>query len=542
MPHQTLIIINLVLLKIILAQSTNQPNILLILADDLGYNDVGYRGNNQVKTPNIDALAYNGAVLERFYTLPMCTPSRAAILTGKYPIRTGFQGLPFEGGEPGHLPENVSTLPEQLKKLGYKTHLVGKWHLGFAYRNVTPLAKGFDSHYGYYNGLINYFDHIYQSSTMTGFDFRDNFRVDRKSKGEYATDLFTNRAIKIINDHDYRKPMFLMVNHVAVHTGKVVGHQGIVEERNTTSMNKNFGYIKDVNRRRLVDALKTLDDSIGNIIKALSEKDVLDNTIIFFLSDNGGPTYGELYPNYSSNWPLRGIKISHFEGAVRGTGIFYSKNMTCRGKSNSNLMHMVDLLPTFYSAAGGNLKNLGQLDGINQLDVLMYNKKTKRKEVLINIEDVSGSAAIIRENGRYKLIQGIQYNGTYDSYGGETGRNHSDGPYDFKSVINSDVNQAFGTKLGIDSVKKLREDLRTKNCRKAKYEKSCKLCLFDLENDPCETTNLAKSKRGLTNEMIDRLDYFRSESVPQQHTKVDPKSNPKYYGGVWTFWLDKKPL
>lgn len=121
---------------------------------------MGFRGSNQSVTPNIDALAYNGVILDRFYTQQSCTPSRAALLTGKYPSKIGMQGIPITAGENRFLPRNVATLPERLKGLGYKTCLVGKWHLGASYRAVTPSERGFDEHFGYWHGYIGYFDYF----------------------------------------------------------------------------------------------------------------------------------------------------------------------------------------------------------------------------------------------------------------------------------------------------------------------------------------------------------------------------------------------
>jgi arylsulfatase B len=125
-----------------------------------GRNDVGFHGSNQIPTPNLDALAYNGIILDRHYTQYCCTPSRAAFLTGNYPIRSGMHGYPLKAGENRSIPTDTPTMPERLKKLGYKTHLVGKWHLGAAYRKNTPTGRGFDTHFGYWNGFVSYFDYL----------------------------------------------------------------------------------------------------------------------------------------------------------------------------------------------------------------------------------------------------------------------------------------------------------------------------------------------------------------------------------------------
>lgn len=125
-----------------------------------GHNDLGFHGTDQIQTPNLDALAYNGIILDRFYTQSACTPSRAALLTGQYPIRLGVQVIPMRPGEDLALPVDVSIMPEHFKQLGYKTHLVGKWHQGMSYRRNLPTQRGFDTHFGYWNGFVGYFDYV----------------------------------------------------------------------------------------------------------------------------------------------------------------------------------------------------------------------------------------------------------------------------------------------------------------------------------------------------------------------------------------------
>ncbi|XP_077511502.1 arylsulfatase J-like isoform X6 [Amblyomma americanum] len=194
-----------------------QPHIIFLLADDLGWDDVSFHGSSQIPTPNLDALAADGIILNSHYVQSSCAPSRAALMTGLYPIRTGMQGiLPGIGG-PWGLPLSVRILPQYLKELGYEAHLVGKWHLGYYMEDFTPTFRGFDSFYGYYNGDEDYYSHDIPYENDTCLDFWFNRDPVRSQNGTYSTTLFTERAQHIIRHRDQSKPLFLMVGYQAVH-------------------------------------------------------------------------------------------------------------------------------------------------------------------------------------------------------------------------------------------------------------------------------------------------------------------------------------
>ncbi|KAF4519333.1 hypothetical protein B566_EDAN008255 [Ephemera danica] len=178
-----------------------QPNIIIIVGDDVGWNDVAFHGSNQVPTPNIDALAYSGVILNNYYVMQMCTPSRSALMTGRHPIHTGMQHFVIFATEPWGLDLNEKLLPEYLKEQGYATHIVGKWHLGFFHEAYAPTFRGFDSHFGYWTSAMDYYTH---SDNDQGF-------------GEYATRMFTTEAERLISTHDTSRPLFLYLPHLAVH-------------------------------------------------------------------------------------------------------------------------------------------------------------------------------------------------------------------------------------------------------------------------------------------------------------------------------------
>ncbi|XP_049271859.1 arylsulfatase J-like [Rhipicephalus sanguineus] len=199
-----------------------QPHIVFILADDLGWNDVSYHGCPQIRTPNIDALAWNGIRLRRYYAQPLCTPSRAALLTGRYPINTGLQHSVIYNEEPRGLPLSDTLLPQWLADLGYVTHHLGKWHIGFFKKEYTPTMRGFERHVGFWGAYVDYYKHekAYLGPTRSpGLDMRRNLFLARNDTGRYVTELLTKEALEVIENHPVDKPLFLYLAHLAPHSG-----------------------------------------------------------------------------------------------------------------------------------------------------------------------------------------------------------------------------------------------------------------------------------------------------------------------------------
>ena len=205
-----------------LQQRESKRNVIVIMADDLGFNDVSFRGSNEIPTPNIDALAFNGAILNRHYTPQLCTPSRSSFMTGKYPYRLGMQHFVVVSDEPWGLGKEEKVLPEYFKDAGYSTAMVGKWHLGFFEENYTPSKRGFDKFFGYLGPYSDYWDYslkMFNRNYSRGYDMRRNEIVAKDFDPVYATDLFTREAVKVIEEHDKKKPLFMVVNHLAPHAG-----------------------------------------------------------------------------------------------------------------------------------------------------------------------------------------------------------------------------------------------------------------------------------------------------------------------------------
>jgi arylsulfatase A-like enzyme len=237
------------------AETLEQPHILCIVLDDMGWKDVGYHGPD-IKTPNIDKLATEGARLEQFYAQPMCAPTRAALMTGRYPLRYGLRVGVIPGAATYSLPLDEYLLPQLLKDAGYKTYMSGKWRLGHAKKEFKPNHRGFDS---FYEATVGEIDHFTHSS----HGVKDWFRDDNA---------------RVISEHDAKKPMFLYLAFTAPHTPFQAPQEYL--DRNKS--------IPDENRRAYAAMIAAVDDEIGKVLAELEKHGMRERTLSVFLSDNGG--------------------------------------------------------------------------------------------------------------------------------------------------------------------------------------------------------------------------------------------------------------
>ena len=250
-----------------------RPNVIVILADDLGNADLSYRGSD-IKTPNIDKLAEEGVRLESFHGMPVCTPARAALMTGRYPMRYGLQTLVIFPSHSYGLPTDEWTLPQALKEVGYQTAMVGKWHLGHADRKYWPQNRGFDHFYGNLVGEVDYF-----SKERGGIvDWQRDGKFLKEDR--YYLDLIGDEAVKLIETQDKTKPFFLYFASLAPHAPYQAPKD--VENRYAST-------IENPTRRTYAAMIASLDDQVGRIVAALDKQGLRDNTLIIFSSDNGGP-------------------------------------------------------------------------------------------------------------------------------------------------------------------------------------------------------------------------------------------------------------
>ena len=390
----------------------SSPNILIILADDLGWNDVSYHGS-EIKTPNIDKLISSGVELDRFYVQPTCSPTRAELMTGKSAMRLGIT-RPISKNQKLGLGLEEKILPQYLKELNYSTYLLGKWHLGSYIPDYFPTRRGFDYFYGYLTGGIGYWDHTHGG----GHDWQRN-EVGLRENG-YATQLIKNDTLKIINNHDFTKPIFLNVNFGAPHLPNEAPEESVLK----------FSYIEDKTRRLHAAMIHEMDNAIGEIIAALEKENVLKNTIVMFASDNGGLTpdvklnpsflaipkkigicetqhkFGikifqfvcENYSGGSSNKPLPEGKMSVSEGGIRVPAVIWWPGKL-EYSISENFITMMDVLPTILDLI--NYENEIEVDGKSRVSSLNNNDKSESsKYVVTNI--MNNEYAVIEMP--YKLI------------------------------------------------------------------------------------------------------------------------------------------
>ncbi|XP_048517742.1 arylsulfatase J isoform X1 [Dendroctonus ponderosae] len=512
--------------------SETRPNIVLIIADDLGFNDVGFHGSGEIPTPNIDALAYSGLILDNYYVTPICTPSRSALMTGKYPIHTGMQHAVLYGAEPRGLPLTEKILPQYLEELGYVNHIVGKWHLGSWKKEYTPLYRGFISHLGYWTGHQDYFDHTAVENPGWGLDMRRNMSIAYDLHGQYSTDLFTEESVRLINEHNTEKPLFLYLAHAAVHSGNPYEPLRAPDDE----VDK-FEYIQESQRQRFAAMLSKLDQSVGAVVKALKNRNMLENSIVIFTSDNGGPAAG-FNLNAASNYPLKGVKNTLWEGGIKGAGLVWSPLIKKPARVATQLMQIADWLPTLLEAAGGNRGNESDWDGQSIWTALSEDIESPRTEVLHNIDDIYGNAALTVNN--WKIIQGTTYNGQWDNWYGPSGR---DAQYNISLVQNSPTGKALqeiNASTSAEVIKSLRNaaTIDCKNVSQIECNPVDAPCLFNIASDPCEYANLATDYPLILQQLQKKLQQYNATAIPPRNLPLDERGNPKYWNYVFTNFGD----
>lgn len=385
------------LTECLLASPKPQPNLIVIMTDDQGYADVGFNGISDIPTPNIDRIAQGGAVFtDAYVTFTVCGPSRAGFITGRYPQRFGFERNPAY--KPGDatigVPRTEKTIAEVLRPAGYKSGIIGKWHLG-AHETLHPLARGFDEFYGHLGGGHRYFPEdltiknsreakhegdSYMTWILRG---REPVRTEK-----YLTDEFSREAVEFVQRHK-NGPFFLLLAYNAPHSPMQAPAEEIAR----------FAHVPDEKRRIYSAMVSVVDRGVGELLDELDRLGIAENTLVFFLTDNGGPT-GD---NGSRNTPLRGRKSEPFEGGFRVPMAARWPGVIPAGTKFTEPVSALDIMATIAAANGIPEDPARPLDGVDLLPFLR-GEKTCAPHERIYLRMFDRGAFALRD-GDYKLIQ-----------------------------------------------------------------------------------------------------------------------------------------
>ena len=447
-----------------------RPNILFILSDDQGWADVGFHGG-EIKTPNLDKLAAAGARLEQFYVQPVCSPTRASLMTGRYPIRYGLHIGVVRPWATYGLPLDERMLPQALHDVGYETAICGKWHLGHFEPAYLPTHRGFDHQYGHYNGALDYNTHIRDG----GFDWHRDDKVNRDEG--YSTHLVAREASRLIAEHDTAKPLFLYVPFNAVHAPHQVPARYTEPYVNLTG-----------DRRTYAGMVAAMDEAIGQIVGALEKKGLRENTLIVFSSDNGGPAPGVV----TSNGPLRAGKGTVYEGGVRVPALAVWDGKIKAGSIVNAPLHMVDWYPTLLKLAGASLVQPHPLDGRDAWPSITEGAPSPHEDILHNITLTGGAVRA----GDWKLVVNGQQ---VDSEGGD------------------------------EAAAALKKGGKKKTAKNG--GDGARTELFNLAADPYEKTNLAEKNPEKLKELQARLAAYAKAAAPAKGGPRPPGFQvPKVWG------------
>jgi arylsulfatase A-like enzyme len=395
------------------------PNVVLIVSDDQGYPDLGCLGSKPLQTPHLDRLAAEGVRATNFYvTWPACTPSRGSLLTGRYPQRNGLYdmvrndlvnyGHRYTAEEYAVSPEMTLgldpqevTIGDMLKKVGYANGVVGKWDMGQA-RRYLPLQRGFDFFYGHGNNGIDYYTHERYGVPSL---FRGNERTE-EDKGQYITHVFGREALYFLNEHVGKRPFFLYLPFNAPHGASTLAEDnggvkpGVQAPEETVARYR--AVVKDEKLARYFAAVTEMDAVIGQLLKALDDSQQAENTIVIFMSDNGGSGNG-------GNAPLRGSKSTMWEGGLRVPFLFRWPQRVPAGKVTDEFLTALEIVPTLLAASGAKVAPEVVLDGFDMLPILRGEQPSPRTEMYWQRRgDKAGRV------GHWKWLESAKGKGLYD--------------------------------------------------------------------------------------------------------------------------------
>uniref|UniRef100_A0A7S3JYB2 Sulfatase N-terminal domain-containing protein n=1 Tax=Aureoumbra lagunensis TaxID=44058 RepID=A0A7S3JYB2_9STRA len=528
-----------VIFVMILVRVECVPNIVMMIVDDMGWGDVGYNSEmpKTVSTPTIDTLANEGIKFPHFYTSPTCTASRAALMTGKYPMHLGLQDSVIHPSEPRGVPLNEKFLSEKLKeRAGYRTVFIGKWHLGFAQKAYAPTRRGFEEFYGILTGGGDHFEHSstetvamrgpeykQRATVMTGYNlWHNDVPVPlEEHQGVHTTTLYTRKTVEYINQmFPSGLPVFLVLAYQAIHAPI----QGSPKARQcpTAATGK---------RRAMCQMIASVDESVETIENALQP--FWNNTVLFFLSDNGG-----ILRHGSSNGVLRGEKGSYYEGGIRvpafisGGFLLPQSRNTKKLASYPGLIHITDLHTTALALADCYFPKTDDvdLDGVDHLTSLKNNKKQDdifpRNHVAHNINsELFGSAGALRV-GDYKLIvQARVSESEIYEYGQHMLQDDNWDEAELDQVIHQKLLRSPGESSLFNIVLNPTETDDPEHCD---------------ESEKCRDLYSLQDFQQIKDSMLTKWEELRQITPRSTELWQDdgPLADPANFGGIWTPWRD----
>jgi len=391
---------------------TPQPNIIIMVADDLGWADVGFHGNTEIDTPSLDRLADEGVQLDRFYTTPICSPTRAALMTGRDPMRLGVAYATIMPWRNIGIHPDERFMPESFKDAGYQTAMVGKWHLGHAQETYHPNQRGFEHFYGHLHTEVGYFPPF---SNQGGKDFQKNGEsIDDQG---YETYLLADEVSRYITARDKDKPFFVYMPFIAPHTPldappELQAKYADLEDNRLPARTERADgprtmgklTLRPSERPMYAAVVDGMDQAIGRVLDTLDTEGISDNTIVLFFSDNGGAIYSG-----ADNVPLRGGKGDTFEGGIRVASVMRWPEKIAAGGKIDSIMSVMDLLPTFAAAANIEVGNEFKLDGRNMLPALIEDQQIPREDYLFFAAEtpIKGHFSLTAFNDEWKLVQEV---------------------------------------------------------------------------------------------------------------------------------------
>lgn len=394
--------------------AAERPNVVVIVADDLGWADVGYHGGN-IDTPSLDRLAEQGVQLNRFYTTPICSPTRAALMTGRDPMRLGVAyGVIMPWDNIGVNPAE-HFMPESFGAAGYQTAMVGKWHLGHAQMTYHPNERGFEHFYGHLHTEVGFYPPF---ANVGGKDFQVN-GVTADDEG-YETYLLADEVSRYIRERDTQKPFFIYMPFIAPHTPldapaelqekyKDIDTDLPPARSNQTDSTRRISkmLMRESARPMYAAVVDGMDQAIGQVLNTLDEEGLSDNTIVLFFSDNGGAAYSY---GGADNAPLRGGKGETFEGGIRVVSLMRWPEKLQGGQIFDQVMTVMDVFPTLADAAGVDPLNTFEFDGSSLWPSISEGTTHTREDMIMFASEIPiyGSFKLTAFDNTWKLVQEME--------------------------------------------------------------------------------------------------------------------------------------